>query len=98
MSAGSLLSGQIERVRETGRTRLLLFALDNLIWPILLVAFIAFSVLLPEIFTEYRNIRFLLYTSAGLGAITLAEAVCLISGNFDQIGRASCRERVCLYV
>ena len=83
MSAGSLLSGQLERVQETDRTRLLLFALDNLIWPILLVAFIAFSVLLPEIFTEYRNIRFLLYTSAGLGAITLAEAVCLISGNFD---------------
>jgi ribose/xylose/arabinose/galactoside ABC-type transport system permease subunit len=62
---------------------MMLFALDNLIWPILLVAFIMFSILLPEIFTQYRNIEFLLYTSAGLGAITLAEAICLISGNFD---------------
>jgi ribose/xylose/arabinose/galactoside ABC-type transport system permease subunit len=61
----------------------MLFALDNLIWPILLVAFLAFSVLLPEIFTQYRNIEFLLYTSAGLGAIALAESICLISGNFD---------------
>ncbi|KAB1185525.1 ABC transporter permease [Haloferax sp. MBLA0077] len=62
---------------------MMLFVLDNLIWPILLVAFILFSVLLPEIFTQYRNIQFLLYMSAGLGAITLAEAICLISGNFD---------------
>jgi ribose/xylose/arabinose/galactoside ABC-type transport system permease subunit len=62
---------------------MLLLVLDNLIWPILLTAFIVFSLLLPEIFTQYRNIEFLLYTSAGLGAITLAEAICLISGNFD---------------
>ncbi|MEF8828592.1 MAG: ABC transporter permease [Haloarcula sp.] len=68
---------------QSDRTRMMLFALDNLIWPILLVAFIVFSLLLPEIFTQYRNIEFLLYTSAGLGAITLAEAICLISGNFD---------------
>jgi ribose/xylose/arabinose/galactoside ABC-type transport system permease subunit len=57
--------------------------LDNLIWPVLLVAFIGFSLLLPEIFTQFQNVKFLLYTSAGLGAIALAEAVCLISGNFD---------------
>ena len=62
---------------------MMLFALDNLIWPILVVAFIGFSILLPQIFTQYRNIEFLLYTSAGLGAITLAEGICLISGNFD---------------
>lgn len=62
---------------------MMLFALDNLIWPILLIAFVAFSILLPKIFTQYRNIQFLLYTSAGLGAITLAEGICLISGNFD---------------
>jgi ribose/xylose/arabinose/galactoside ABC-type transport system permease subunit len=65
------------------RTRMLLLALDNLIWPVLLVAFMIFSLLLPEIFTQYGNIEFLLYTSAGLGAITLAEAICLITGKFD---------------
>ena len=82
MSTLSKLSTTVSDLRED-RTRLLLFALDNLIWPILLVAFVVFSVLLPEIFTQYQNIEFLLYTSAGLGAITLAEGICLISGNFD---------------
>lgn len=82
MTTLSNLQTSIDELRGD-RTRLLLFALDNLIWPILIVAFIAFSVLLPEIFTQYRNIEFLLYTSAGLGAIALAEGICLISGNFD---------------
>ena len=68
---------------QQDRTRMMLFTLDNLIWPILLVAFLAFSILLPQIFVQYPNIQFLLYTSAGIGAITLAEGICLISGNFD---------------
>ena len=82
MSTLSNLESRVSDLRGN-RTRMMLFALDNLIWPILLVAFIAFSLLLPEIFTQYGNIQFLLYTSAGLGAITLAEGICLISGNFD---------------
>jgi len=82
MTTLSNLQTSVDELRGD-RTRVLLFALDNLIWPILLVAFIVFSVLLPEIFTQYRNIEFLLYTSAGLGAIALAEGICLISGNFD---------------
>jgi len=82
MSTLSNLGSSIDDLRGD-RTRMLLLVLDNLIWPILLTAFIVFSLLLPEIFTQYRNIEFLLYTSAGLGAITLAEAICLISGNFD---------------
>jgi hypothetical protein len=71
MTTLSNLQTSVDELRGD-RTRVLLFALDNLIWPILLVAFIVFSVLLPEIFTQYRNIEFLLYTSAGLGAIALA--------------------------
>jgi ribose/xylose/arabinose/galactoside ABC-type transport system permease subunit len=82
MSTLSDLRSAVDVLQED-RTRFLLFALDNLIWPILLVAFVFFSLLLPEIFTQYRNIEFLLFTSAGLGAITLAEGICLISGNFD---------------
>jgi len=82
MTTLSNLQTSVDELRGD-RTRVLLFALDNLIWPILLVAFIVFSVLLPEIYTQYRNIEFLLYTSAGLGAIALAEGICLISGNFD---------------
>jgi ribose/xylose/arabinose/galactoside ABC-type transport system permease subunit len=82
MSTLSHLNATISTFRED-RTRMMLFVLDNLIWPILLVAFVVFSILLPQIFTQYRNIEFLLFTSAGLGAITLAEGICLISGNFD---------------
>ncbi|WP_273838754.1 ABC transporter permease [Halococcus sp. PRR34] len=83
MSVLSGSSSPIDSLREANRTQMILFALDNLIWPIMIVVFAFFSLMLPEIFTEYQNIRFLLYTSAGLGAITLAEGICLISGNFD---------------
>lgn len=82
MSVLSNLPASLDSLVEN-RTRQLLTVLDNLIWPILLVAFITFSVLLPELFTSVSNVNFLLYQSAGLGAIALAEAVALISGNFD---------------
>lgn len=57
--------------------------LDNLVWPLLVVVFGAFAFLLPDSFLTVRNIQFLLYTSAALGMIALAESICLISGNFD---------------
>lgn len=82
MSAISNLRTSIDSLVEN-RTRQLLTLLDNLIWPILAVAFVAFSVMLPELFTSFQNVNFLLYQSAGLGAIALAESVALISGNFD---------------
>lgn len=82
MSSLADIRPSVETLFES-RTRTLLKVLDNLIWPILLVAFIAFSVALPGIFTSANNVNFLLYQSAGLGAIALAESVALISGNFD---------------
>jgi ribose/xylose/arabinose/galactoside ABC-type transport system permease subunit len=60
-----------------------IFLLDNLIWPILAVVFIGFWILLPEFFATSRNIQYLLYSGAGLACITLAEGLCLLSGNFD---------------
>jgi len=83
MSTISNLRASVRNLAGGDRTRQVLFLLDNLIWPVLIVAFLGFSLLLPEIFTQFQNVRFLLYTSAGIGAIALAEAVCLISGNFD---------------
>jgi ribose/xylose/arabinose/galactoside ABC-type transport system permease subunit len=82
MSVSSYFPSSLDSLVEN-RARQLLTVLDNLIWPILLVAFLTFSVLLPELFTNVSNVNFLLYQSAGLGAIALAEAVALISGNFD---------------
>lgn len=73
----------IDDVTNTDRTRLLLSTLGNLVWPILLVSFVGFAIALPQIFTTTSNVKFLLYQSAGLGAIALAEAVVLLSGNFD---------------
>lgn len=68
---------------EFDKTRIALFTLDNLVWPLLLLSLISFSVLLPNSFPTYVNLRFLLFSSAALGAIVLAESLCLLSGNFD---------------
>jgi ribose/xylose/arabinose/galactoside ABC-type transport system permease subunit len=62
---------------------LIVLFLDNLIWPLLVVVFALFVFLLPGTFLTVENIQFLLYTSAALGMIALAESICLISGNFD---------------
>jgi ribose/xylose/arabinose/galactoside ABC-type transport system permease subunit len=60
----------------------LLFALDHMIWPLLLITFVVFSLFVP-IFSSSGNIEALLYGSAALGAIVLAETICLLSGHFD---------------
>jgi len=62
---------------------LTLLVLDNLVWPILVVTFLAFSAVLPESFLTVSNIRFLLLSSAALGTLALAESICLLSGHFD---------------
>ena len=63
--------------------RFLLWLLDNLIWPIVLLTFLLFSILLPGVFSSAENIQFLLFSSAALGMLVLAESLCLLSGNFD---------------
>ena len=60
-----------------------LLILDNLVWPILVLTFLAFSVFLPESFMTVGNIRFLLLSSAAIGMLALGESVCLLSGHFD---------------
>ncbi|MFB6106864.1 MAG: ABC transporter permease [Halobacteriaceae archaeon] len=62
---------------------LLVQALENMIWPILVVTFLVFTVLVPQIFASADNISFILYSSAPLGLLVLAESLCLLSGNFD---------------
>jgi ribose/xylose/arabinose/galactoside ABC-type transport system permease subunit len=64
-------------------TDLTLWLLDNMILPILLVAVVVFSLALPDVFATPRNLQFLLYASAPLGVLVLAESLCLLSGNFD---------------
>jgi ribose/xylose/arabinose/galactoside ABC-type transport system permease subunit len=66
-----------------GQTQLALKLLENAIWPILVLTFVAFSLLVPQIFSSWSNIQFILFTSAPLGVLVLAEGLCLINGNFD---------------
>jgi ribose/xylose/arabinose/galactoside ABC-type transport system permease subunit len=79
----SISTDRIPGLADGELTRWLLWGLDNMIWPIVIVAFVLFSVLLPGTFGTARNIQFMLYASAGLGALVLAESLCLLSGNFD---------------
>jgi len=69
--------------RSYDRKELIVLFMDNLVWPLLVIVFLAFSFFLPDSFLTTRNIQFLLYSSAALGMIALAESLCLISGNFD---------------
>jgi ribose/xylose/arabinose/galactoside ABC-type transport system permease subunit len=62
---------------------IVLLFLDNLVWPILLVTFVAFGLLLPESFFSSRNIEFLLLSGAAIGMLALGESICLLSGHFD---------------
>lgn len=78
----SVVTGLTKRLGSE-RESILLFLLDNLVWPILVIVFLGFTVALPDSFLTSRNIEFLLYSSAGLGAIALGEAICLLSGHFD---------------
>jgi len=68
---------------QQDRTQAMLWLLDNMIWPILLLALVVFALLLPEVFSTQENLTFLLYTSAAAGSLALAESLCLLSGNFD---------------
>lgn len=64
-------------------TEWVLWGLDNMIWPIVAITFVVFAILMPEVFTSFSNIQFILFSSAGLGALVIAESLCLLSGNFD---------------
>ena len=79
----NILGGFETMVGEERRDEVYLTLLDNMIWPILLLGFLAFAILLPEVFVSRGNIEFLFFASAGLGVLTLAESLCLLSGNFD---------------
>ncbi len=60
-----------------------LFLLDNLVWIIFAIFFLVFGFLKPDAFLSISNFRFIIYSSAALGFLVLAEGVCLITGNFD---------------
>lgn len=63
--------------------RIVLLLLDNIVWPILFLIYISFLIISPKAFLSIDMLKYILYTSAITGVIVLAEAIALLSGNFD---------------
>lgn len=57
--------------------------LEHMIWPILLFTLIVAGVLVPALFSNLRSFELVMYSSAPLGLLVLAESICLLSGHFD---------------
>lgn len=57
--------------------------LNNMVWILAIVFFLAFSLSLGNVFFNFNNIHFIFYVASMLGLLVLAESVALISGNMD---------------
>ncbi|MDP6526284.1 MAG: ABC transporter permease [Kiritimatiellia bacterium] len=58
------------------------FVLDRLIWFIIILVFVFFSIFAHQFLSTTNMINLLLHTSV-LGLLVLGQATCLLSGNFD---------------
>jgi ribose/xylose/arabinose/galactoside ABC-type transport system permease subunit len=72
----------VRGVLDIDRSEAVLIALDNMVWPILLVTCAVFAAIVP-VFSSAGNVRALLFGTAALSAIVLGESLCLLSGHFD---------------
>jgi ribose/xylose/arabinose/galactoside ABC-type transport system permease subunit len=70
-------------LRPDRREHFGLTVLDNMIWPILLVVSLAILILVPQTFRNVRSLELVVWGSAPLGLLVLAESLCLLSGHFD---------------
>lgn len=61
----------------------ILAALENIIWPILIVVYVVFIFLKPGAMLSQDMVINIVYASIPLGFIVLAEALVLLNGNFD---------------
>lgn len=62
--------------------KLQLTLVEYLIWVIIIITFIIFSLTIPKYFT-LKNILFILYVAAPLGFLVFGESVALLTGNMD---------------
>jgi ribose/xylose/arabinose/galactoside ABC-type transport system permease subunit len=67
---------------QSSRTDWVKFILDRLIWFIILGVFLFFTARAPNFLTPLNMINIALHASV-LGIMTIGQAICLISGNFD---------------
>jgi ribose/xylose/arabinose/galactoside ABC-type transport system permease subunit len=61
----------------------LLGILENIIWPILIIAYLAFAFLKPGAMLRLGMVKSIVYSAIPLGFLVLAEGLVLLSGNFD---------------
>jgi len=62
--------------------KIAIWLIDNMIWLLLCFLLLFFSFIIPSFF-EIDNFINILYASAALSMIVLAQGICLISGNID---------------
>jgi ribose/xylose/arabinose/galactoside ABC-type transport system permease subunit len=78
----SVVRRTLDRANSSGED-IALVLLDNMIWPILLVTAIFTAILVPQTVTNINILVLVIFSSAGLGLLVLAESICLLSGHFD---------------
>jgi ribose/xylose/arabinose/galactoside ABC-type transport system permease subunit len=67
---------------QSSKTDWVKFLLDRLIWIIILGVFVFFTIKAPNFMTPLNMINVALHASV-LGIMTIGQAICLMSGNFD---------------
>lgn len=67
---------------DVSRKRIMLVLIDNLVWVLVIGFYIIFGFLHPTMF-NVSHLEFIIYSSVPVGFIILAEAIVLLSGNFD---------------
>ncbi len=63
-------------------SRFLLFLIDNLIWVLVVIALIIFSLVSPHFFTP-NNLLNILVREAPIALLVVGQAFTLLTGNFD---------------
>jgi ribose/xylose/arabinose/galactoside ABC-type transport system permease subunit len=69
-------------MNKLGKTTLL-GALDNIIWPILVIVYVGFAYLKPSAMLNWDMAVYIVYSAIPLGFLVLAEAIVLLNGRFD---------------
>lgn len=64
------------------RARLVPFLLDNLVWILLIITLVGFSLLSPRFLTTFNLVNILIH-SAVLGIMVIGQSFTMITGNFD---------------
>lgn len=68
---------------QVTKEKSLLFFLDQISWILVLIFYLAFAMLKPQAMLNLKTLHFMIYASIPIGFIVIAEAICLITGNFD---------------